>query len=135
MLTRAFVIWLVLLALAVVNGGVREAVVVPRLGETLAHAISSVTLSATILIVSWFTIEWIRPTSASQAWRVGAQWLALTLAFEFLVGHYVLGSPWSRLWADYNVLKGRLWILVLVTTVSAPWVTAQAAALFTRVTE
>jgi hypothetical protein len=135
LLTRAFVIWLVFLALAVVNGGVREALMVPRLGETFAHAISSVTLSATILIVSWFTIEWIRPTSASQTWRVGGQWFALTLAFEFLVGHYVFGSPWNQLCADYNVLKGRLWILVLVTTVSAPWITARGAALFTRVTE
>jgi hypothetical protein len=29
--------------------------------------------------------------------------------FEFLVGHYVMGHPWSRLLHDYNILAGRLW--------------------------
>ncbi|HII01788.1 TPA: hypothetical protein HA351_09125 [Methanosarcinaceae archaeon] len=28
---------------------------------------------------------------------------------------------WDRLLADYNILKGRVWILVLLTTFLAPW--------------
>jgi hypothetical protein len=121
---RAFLVWLGFLVLAFVNGAIREAALLPRLGDGPAHAISSVTLSAAILILSWFTIPWIRPASASNAWRIGALWFTLTLAFEFLAGHYLFGDPWSRLWANYNVLEGRMWVLVLMTTLVAPVIAA-----------
>ena len=45
----------------------------------------------------------------------GIMWVALTVAFEFLAGHYVFGNSWKRLTADYNVFRGRIWILVLLT--------------------
>src|ERR1051326_8093797 len=112
MLMRSFVAWCGLLLLAIINGALREAVIIPRVSERAAHAISSVTLCAAIVIVSWFAIGWIRPLSAWQAWRVGSVWLALTLAFELLAGHYVFGNSWERLLADYNLLEGRLWVLV-----------------------
>ena len=124
MLTRGVVIWLGLLLLAIVNGGIREAVMITRIGESAGHAVSSVTLSAAILIVSWFAVDWIGPASRSEAWRVGILWLALTLSFEFIVGHYVFGNSWERLLADYNVLQGRLWVLVLIATVCAPVIAA-----------
>jgi len=48
----------------------------------------------------------------------------LTLAFEFLAGHYLFHNPWSRLLEDYDVARGRIWILVLFTTLLAPRVCA-----------
>jgi len=42
------------------------------------------------------------------------------VAFEFLFGHYVMGHPWSRLVQDFNLLAGRVWALVLLTTLFAP---------------
>jgi len=47
-------------------------------------------------------------------------WLAMTLAFEFGAGHYLFHTPWAALIADYNILRGRLWILVLAATLTAP---------------
>jgi len=125
MWTRAIVVWCGLLVLAFVNGALREAVLVPAFGDTVARAASCVMLSAAIVALSWLTIDWIAPPSSAAAWQVGLLWLALTLAFEFLAGHYVFGSPWSRLLADYNVLRGRIWIVVLFTTLCAPYVTAR----------
>jgi hypothetical protein len=46
-----------------------------------------------------------------------------------LAGHYVLGAPWPRLLADYDVIHGRIWILVLITTVTAPAIAARARGL------
>lgn len=54
------------------------------------------------------------------AWAVGAGWVLLTVAFEFLAGHYLFGRPWAQLTADYDVLSGRIWPLVLVATLVAP---------------
>jgi hypothetical protein len=51
---------------------------------------------------------------------VGLFWLVLTVTFEFLFGRYVAGASWEALLADYDVLRGRLWPLVLLTTLLAP---------------
>ena len=126
MLTRALAVWFGLLVIAFANGGLREMALVPSVGETAGHALSSITLSAAILLLAWFTIAWIHPASNADAWTIGALWLALTLAFEFLAGHYLFGNPWSRLLADYNVAAGRIWVLVLVTTTLAPVISARA---------
>ena len=124
MLIRALLAWLVLLALAVVNGAAREAWLIPRVGGSAGHAVSSLSLSALIFLLSWLTIGWINPATAREASLIGLVWLALTLAFEFLAGHYVFRKPWNELLADYDVLSGRMWILVLVTTTLAPLLTA-----------
>lgn len=124
MLIRALLAWLVLLALAVVNGAAREAWLIPRIGASAGHAVSSLSLSALIFLLSWLTIGWINPATARDAFLIGLVWLALTLAFEFVAGHYVFRKPWNELLADYDILSGRMWILVLVTTTLAPLLTA-----------
>jgi len=124
MITRALVIWIVLLVLAVANGGVREALLIPRLGEGKGRALSTITLSLAILLLTWLSLRWMHPSSLGDAWTIGGLWLALTLAFEFLAGHFVFRKPWSELLADYNVLAGRIWILVLIVTALAPYLVA-----------
>ncbi len=119
---RTLEIWLALLAVAFLNGAVRELLLIPALGETVGRALSTLTLSAAILLLTWLTIDWIAPVTARDAWTIGGVWVALTLAFEFGAGHYLFGNPWERLFEDYNVLRGRIWILVLVTTAAAPYV-------------
>jgi hypothetical protein len=57
---------------------------------------------------------------------VGGLWLALTLTFEFGLGHFIAHKPWHELLADYNIVAGRVWILVLVTTLGAPLLTSRA---------
>jgi hypothetical protein len=130
MTIRAFAVWLLLLILAVLNGGVRDTWLSPRFGDTLGRAFSSLLLSGLILLATWGTIGWIRPSTSAQALRVGAFWLLLTLAFEFLAGHYGFGKPWAALLADYDVRRGRIWIIVLIVTLLAPWVTARWRTLF-----
>jgi len=108
----------------VVNGAAREAWLIPRIGASAGHAVSSLSLSALIFLLSWVAIGWINPVTAREAFLIGLVWLALTLAFEFLAGHYVFRTPWNELLADYDVLSGRIWVLVLLTTTLAPLLTA-----------
>lgn len=131
MLARAFLIWCVLLALAILNGALREAVMSPRAGDVAGHAISTGTLCVLILLVSWVAISWIRPLSARDVWTIGGLWLGLTVVFEFVAGHYLFGNPWSRLFQDYNVFRGRIWALVLMMTAVAPWLAARMRGLLT----
>ena len=117
---RAIVIWLLQLVFAVVNGVVREAVLLPYLGPATGHVVSTLLLCAAILIITWLAIGWIAPAATASAFRIGLLWVALTLAFEFGAGHYLFGHPWERLLADYDLTAGRVWPLVLVTTLLAP---------------
>ncbi|MBD3348975.1 MAG: hypothetical protein GF400_07245 [Candidatus Eisenbacteria bacterium] len=119
-LQRALVIWAVLAVVAVINGIIRNAWLEPALGEGRAHVLSTLALCALIFLVALASIAWIGPASLLQAALVGVFWVALTLTFEFLAGHFVFGHPWSRLLADYNLLRGRIWILVPIATYLAP---------------
>lgn len=126
MIDRAVIVWAGIAVIAVLNGGFREAVLIPRMGDTAGRAASTVLLAAAVLAAAVLTINWIAPAAPRDAWRVGALWLGLTLAFEFLAGHYLFRVPWREITADYNVLRGRIWVLVLIVTLVAP---AAAAAL------
>lgn len=119
MLRRAAVIWLGILALASVNGAIRDLVVEPRVGDTVARALSSLVLSGMVLLVAWLSIEWIGSRTPRQAMAVGLFWLGLTLTFEFSAGR-LSGKPWPVVLEDYNLLRGRIWILVLIVTLLAP---------------
>ena len=117
---RASLIWVLLLGVAVLNGTVREFLLTPRLGAHAGHVASTLILCAAIFVVALLFTKWIGPRSRGGAMLIGAVWLALTLAFELLAGHYLFGSSWERLLADYNLLRGRFWVLVLVATLFAP---------------
>ncbi|MBZ5625362.1 MAG: hypothetical protein LAQ69_42680 [Acidobacteriia bacterium] len=123
MFLRAVVVWCALLASAVGNGAAREIWITPKLGDRVGHALSTIGLCTLILVVSWLTIGWVGPAGRADALMIGGLWLFLTLGFEFLAGHYLFGKPWGDLTADYNLLRGRIWVLVLVTTAVAPVVT------------
>jgi hypothetical protein len=90
---RALLVWVLLVGLAILNGAARETVLTPSLGPAVGHLASSVLLAGLIALTAWLSILWIAPGSARRAWAVGALWMSLTVAFEFLAGHYVFGHP------------------------------------------
>lgn len=106
--------------LAVLNGTFRQAVLLPRLGDGPAHVVSTLLLSAIIFALAYVFMPYLRPQTAGEAWLVGLLWVGLTVAFEFGAGHYLFGSPWSKLLADYNLAAGRIWMLVLLADLVAP---------------
>ena len=120
MLARAGAVWFGIMLMAILNGAFRDVMLTPRLGDLGARAVSCLTLASVIVIVTWISLPWIRPISTADAWRIGSMWLTMTLIFEFGAGHYVFGTPWTALLADYKILAGRLWILVLIATLAAP---------------
>lgn len=122
---KAIGLWMILVVVAIVNGTFRVAVLNPRFSDLTAHQISSVTGSVLILLVTMALIPLLGVTSTKGLLGIGLLWLALTVAFEFGFGHYVAGHPWERLLADYNLLKGRLWVLVLAMAFLAPLLAAR----------
>ena len=122
---RALAVWFLLLVTAVLNGFLRERFLIPKTGQQTGHILSTISLCALILLLTWPTIAWLDPPSAIAAAGIGVAWLVLTLVFEFGFGHYIAHKPWSELLADYDILHGRIWIFVLFTTAAAPWLTGR----------
>lgn len=120
MLLHGLLIWFAICVLAVINGGFREAVLRTRLGDRAADLTSPLILSTAILVGTWNTLSWIGPENLGQAWLLGGMWLALTLGFEFLAGHYLFGNPWEKVVGDYRVWRGRMWPMVPAILVFAP---------------
>ena len=121
---RATAIWFAILLVAIANGAFRQAVLIPRLGEGTGHVLSTLALSAAVLLVTYLSLGWIGARGARECWSMGIYWLLLTIAFEFLAGHYLFHTPWETLLADYKVHEGRIWLLVVVVTLVAPAVAA-----------
>jgi len=129
-LLKALGLWTYILLFAILNGALREAVLVPLLGEQVALPLSGVILALLIFVVSLVFIRSLKIATATRAWLVGAFWLTLTLAFEFLFGHYVLGAPWADLVASLSPDNGNLWLLVLFTTLCSPFLAAKTRSVF-----
>lgn len=51
---------------------------------------------------------------------MGAVWGALTVAFELLAGHYLVGDTWQTLVDAYDATAGHLWPLAVTGIVLAP---------------
>lgn len=109
-----------MLLIAVGNGILREAVFKKYMEHLAAHQLSTLTLLVFFAFYIWFIVERYPLTSSTQAISVGLLWLILTLCFEFGFGRY-RGSSWQILLEDYNLLKGRLWILIPVWVAIAPY--------------
>jgi len=114
--------WMGLVIIAIFNGTLRQAGYQPYMSELSAHQLS--TLIGILLFAGfiWLLTGIFRIESARQALIIGEMWLIMTIIFEFIFGHYVIGHPWSKLFHDYNLLQGRVWLLVLIWTTIAPYV-------------
>ena len=123
-LVKAAAAWLLILACAVLNGFLREAVLLPGLGTPAAMVLSGLLLSLCIVAVALLLGPWLGPLETGQRLGIGVFWLVLTLAFEFGFGRLVQQRSWSQLFEAYTFRDGNLWPLVLVVTLLAPLLAA-----------
>ncbi|WP_435146588.1 hypothetical protein [Halobaculum sp. P14] len=113
-------VWVVMAGLAVANGGLREKVLIPRVGDYAGHVLSTALLVAAILLVSGVYFSWTSiGYTRSELVLVGVVWTVLTVGFEFAVG-YVEGTPVSVTLGQYDVLAGQVWIAVPVALLVSP---------------
>jgi hypothetical protein len=109
-----------MVCIAIMNGAIRESWYGRHMSELQAHQVSTVTGVLLFGGYIWVLVRIWRPESAGQAIAIGLVWLEMTVAFELLFGHYVAKRSWSALLHDYNLLAGRVWLVVLVWVTIAP---------------
>jgi hypothetical protein len=124
---KSVLAWLVILALAIANGILREEVLVPSLGKHGGLALSGVLLCLLVALVAYGLVRLSPGLTVAQGVRIGMLWLGLTLVFEFAFGRYVQRKSRGELLDAYTFAEGNLWPLMLVVMFVAPVVAARIA--------
>ncbi len=118
---KYFLAWFPMILIAIANGVLRQAWYGQYFGELRAHQVSTLTAAMLLGAYMWAVIRRWRPDSVAMALGIGLMWLAMTVCFEFLFGHFVAGHSWERLLHDYDLSAGRLWLLLLAWVAAAPY--------------
>jgi hypothetical protein len=118
---RALGVWLLLALAMVANGVARLYLLVPLLGERGAELASAATGIALILAITRPFIRSLDFATPREHVEIALLWVGLTVAFELGFGHYVAGTSWSALLANYDLLAGRTWPIVLAFVAASPF--------------
>lgn len=117
---RSISVWAVIIAAETINGSLREIILVPRFGNILARQISFAIALVLILSIALFFVLWINAKGEFQLLIAGLVWIGLTICFELILGRIVMGLPWQRISADYDISQGGMMSFGLVFMLFAP---------------
>lgn len=112
--SKSVIIWLFIAFCETLHGIIRAKFLAPKVGDLRSRQIGVFSGSIIIYFISLFTLNWVKLNSLFDSFTVGAIWLILMLAFEFLVGHFIFHFPWKWLIDEYNVKKGRLLLFGMI---------------------
>ena len=113
--------WFLMLLVSIANGAVRDFTYGQHMDELKAHQLSTISGVLLLSIIIWGYVRLYRPSSGQEAVLIGMLWMGFTVAFEFLFFHYIGGHSWSELLGNYNIFKGRVWVVVLAWVAIAPY--------------
>jgi hypothetical protein len=113
--------WIPMVFIAIANGVARDWGYKRYVTELRAHQISTLIGAVLFTIYTWALGRRWPLESSAQAFTIGAIWVVLTIAFEILFGHFVAKFTWRKLAMDYNLLKGRVWVLILLWLFVLPY--------------
>lgn len=118
----AIVLWFGFIPVALLNAALREKILKLFVNDLTAHQLSTVTfiLLSSIIFFIFFKKLGLQYTN-NDLIIIGIGFFVATILFEFVAGHYVFGNSWEKLFIDYNLLKGRVWSLVLLALLTLPW--------------
>jgi hypothetical protein len=119
---RATLVWMLIMLAETGHGVVRELFIAPLIGGLRARQLGVLVGCVIVFVIAWLLARWMKAGATRDQFRIGAYWVALTLAFEIALGR-AMGLGWSRILSDYNPAHGGLMLLGLAFMFIAPWLT------------
>lgn len=108
MLLKILVVGVLLAFGEVINGNIRVRVLHRLYGKKRAKKISFFSGITIIYAISWLTLPWISPVNYFDCYKIGFVWLMIMLGLDIYFGRYVFKFKWSKIFDDFNPLKGNL---------------------------
>jgi len=106
MIVKTLLIWVIIAVAETIQGILRIKYVSRKIGEPLARKLGVITGSIIILLIGWFAIPWIQPSTVLDCFIIGLIWLFLMVGFDVILGRYIFHFSWKRILSDFNVFKG-----------------------------
>ena len=113
----AFLIWVMIIPIAILNGGFREYVLV-KLGM-FARPLSGIILSVCIFVVAYLLVPKIKNCVKRDYILFGVMWFILTNLFD-LSSYIKNGEGFAGLIQAYNIFTGNTWMLVVLSALLSP---------------
>ena len=113
----AFLLWVMIIPIAILNGGFREYVLV-NLGM-LALPLSGIILSVCIFIVAYLLVPKIKNCAKRDYILFGVMWFVLTNLFD-LSAYIKSGEGFGGLLESYNIFTGNTWLIVVLSALLSP---------------
>ena len=113
----AFLIWVMIIPIAILNGGFREYVLV-KLG-IFARPLSGIILSVCIFAVAYLLVPKIKNCVKRDYILFGVMWFILTNLFD-LSSYIKNGEGFAGLIQAYNIFTGNTWLLVVLSALLSP---------------
>ncbi|HEX9758126.1 MAG TPA: hypothetical protein VGB26_10035 [Nitrospiria bacterium] len=124
-LRKALAVWLVMVVAAILNGILREKVLLPLLGNQISLPLSGILLSILVFLITFLFIPFFGKLDGKTYIGIGILWVLLTLVFEFLFGHFVVGKTLKEIVQVFNLFEGNFFVLPLLTSAVSPWIAAK----------
>ena len=124
MLLKSLLIWLSIIPLAILNGGLRQRILEPVFGIKIANPVSGLILCLLIFIVSFIFIPQLGNGNIGTYLIMGVLWLFLTIVFETILGLF-MGNSFKEIVNAYNITTGNLWLIVVIFTGIVPLLVAK----------
>ena len=121
---RGLLAWMLIILAETAHGMLRELFIAPAIGDLRARQVGVLVGSVIVLAVAWLTARWLDARSRRLQFMVGAQWVALTLSFEILLGR-AIGTSWERIASDFNPVRGGFMLAGLAVLFFAPRIAAK----------
>lgn len=102
-----------------IHGSLREFVIAPLIGESLARQLSFFTGSFLILTLASLTAPWLNATTRQHQLQVGVLWMVLMFLFEVGLG-LARSFSWERINSEYNPAKGGFMLIGMIILLLAP---------------
>jgi len=122
---KATALWMAILVLAILNGALREEILIPAFGNFTGLVVSGILLSVCIFVVAFAAVPWYGLLDSRRWLLVGLFWVLLTVVFEFSFGRLVQNKTWAELFNAYTFRGGNIWPTVLLVTLLSPWYAAR----------
>jgi len=113
MLLKSLLIWLSIIPLAILNGGLRQYIIEPLVGIKIANSVSGLILCILVFIVSFIFIPRLGNGTKKIYIKIGILWILATIIFETAFG-LLLGNSFNEIINAYNVTTGNLWAVVVI---------------------
>lgn len=113
--------WLVFVFVRILMHGIKNAFLIPRIGNQRSHILVSFIMITVILILTYFLTgtEGVR-TNPGQLLMIGLLWSCLTVIADFIVLKFLFGEEISDILYNYKLNRGRFHFLVILVMLISP---------------